>query len=108
MRNNGSEYAKHQDGGTTVFEVTPARAPKFTYLLIVGGVVALLGLGTLAAGFGVFFLAMAAFCFWYGWFRDMRPEAHRKHTSFRVRPDVIEAGPSLPTWVRQQTSEDLV
>ena len=63
MAKKSSEYAKRQDGAATVFQVTPAPPPKFTYLLIVGGVVALLGLGTITSGFGLIFLAMAAFCF---------------------------------------------
>ena len=36
MKNKDAEYTKRQEGGATVFEVTPAPAPKFTYLLIFG------------------------------------------------------------------------
>lgn len=84
MKTKNAEYKKRQEGDATVFEVTPAPAPKFTYLLIIGGVVGLLGLASLAGGFGVIFLAMAAFCFWYGWFRDIRPKPHRNPATFRV------------------------
>ena len=92
MKSRPSEYTKRQDGNTTVFDVTPASAPKFTYLLILGGVVGLIGLGTLGSGAGVFFLLMAAFCFWYGWFRDQRPRDHKVASSFRATPEQIESG----------------
>jgi hypothetical protein len=92
MKDRASEYSKRQDGTATVFNVVPASAPKFTYLLIIGGVIGLLGLGTLAGGPGIIFLAMAAFCFWYGWFRDQRPKDHRVPSSFRVTPEQIEGG----------------
>jgi len=91
MKDRGSEYSKRQDGAATVFDVTPASAPKFTYLLIIGVVVGVLGLGTLASGFGFFFLLMAAFCFWYGWFRDQRPKEHKVPSTFRVTSDEIES-----------------
>jgi hypothetical protein len=92
MARKGSEYSKHQEGDATVFDVTPAPAPKFTYLLIIGVVVALLGLASLSSGFGIFFLAMAAFAFWYGWFRDMRPKEHKAPSSFRVSPTTVTSG----------------
>jgi len=89
MKDRASEYTKRQDGAATVFTVTPASAPKFTYLLIIGGVIGLIGLGMLNSG-GIFFLAMAGFAFWYGWFRDQRPRDHKVPSSFRVTPEQIE------------------
>ncbi|GEM_PF-1226529 len=87
-----SEYTKRQDGGATVFTVTPAPAPKFTAILVIGGVMGLLGLSMLAGGPGIIFLAMAAFCFWYGWTRDLRPKETRQPATFRVTADRIESG----------------
>ncbi len=86
-----SEYSKRQDGAATVFDVTPASAPKFMYLVIFGGFIGLLGLGMIASGFGIFMLAMAGFAIWYGWFRDQRPKDHKAPSTFRVTPDRIEA-----------------
>ena len=92
MKDRASEYSKRQDGPATVFQVTPASAPKFTYLLIIGAVTGLIGLFSIASGFGIVFLLMAAFCFWYGWFRDQRPREHRVPSTFRVTPEQVEAG----------------
>ena len=89
MKNKDAEYSKRQEGDATVFDVTPASAPKFTYLLIFGVVVGLVGLASLTAGFGIVLLAMAAFCFWYGWKRDIRPKAHRAPATFRVTPTSV-------------------
>jgi len=89
MKDRASEYTKREDGATTVFNVTPASAPKFTYLLIIGGVCALLGLGMITSG-GIFFLLMAAFAFWYGWFRDQRPKDHKVPNTFRVTSEQID------------------
>ncbi|HPE32792.1 MAG TPA: hypothetical protein PLV61_16480 [Parvularculaceae bacterium] len=88
MANKGSEYTKRQDGPATVFEVTPAPSPKFTYLLIIGGFFSLIAL----AANVIFGALLAAFIVWYGWFRDMRPKGHREVSTFRVMADSIEAG----------------
>jgi hypothetical protein len=85
-----SEYSKRQDGAATVFDVTPASAPKFMYLVIFGGFVGLLGLGFIASG-GIFMLIMAGIAIWYGWFRDQRPKDHKVSRTFRVSTDRIEA-----------------
>lgn len=92
MKDRVSEYTKRADNDGAVFEVVPASAPKFTYLLIVGGVIGLIGLASIASGFGIVFLAMAAFALWYGWKRDIRPKDHRNVSRFRVTPVAIEAG----------------
>lgn len=89
MANKGSEYKKRQEGNATVFDVTPATAPKFWYLIIIGGVIGLGGL--LAMPGGAFFVAMGGFALWYGWTRDLRPKATRKPASFKVTPEMIEA-----------------
>lgn len=91
MKNRPSEYTKRQEGAATVFQVTPASAPKFTYLLIIGGICAFVGLLSIASGFGIVFLAMGGFALWYGWTRDQRPKDHKVAMSFRVTPDQIEA-----------------
>jgi hypothetical protein len=90
MATKGSEYKKRQDGSATVFEVTPAQAPKFWYLVIIGAVVGLGGL--LAMPGGLAFVAMGGFALWYGWTRDLRPNATRQAATFKVTPDSIEAG----------------
>ena len=51
----------------------------------------MLGLGMIASG-GIFMLAMSAFCFWYGLFRDQRPKEHQGPSSFRVTPTSVETG----------------
>lgn len=90
MAQNLASYTKRQDGDATVFEVTPAKPPKFWYLIIIGGVIGLVGLGMMPGG--LIILAMAAFALWYGWTRDLRPKPHRQPSSFRVKADQIEAG----------------
>lgn len=87
---SGSEYQKRQDGGTTVFEVTPARAPRFWFMIVFGAVLVLVGLGTGGGGM-VAFGGMGAFCLWYGWSRDQRPKPHRARRTFRVTADRIES-----------------
>lgn len=87
-KSKGSEYTKRQDGSATVFDVTPAPSPKFTYLLIIGGGLSLLVLGM---GGGIFGLILLGICVWYGWFRDMRPKGHRLPSTFRVSADAIDA-----------------
>jgi len=91
MKSRPSEYTKRQEGTTTVFQVVPASAPKFTYLLIIGVVCAFGGLVSIASGFGVFFLLMGGFALWYGWTRDQRPKDHKVPMSFRVTPEQIDA-----------------
>jgi hypothetical protein len=94
MPKHSSEYDKRPDGNATVFTVTPASAPKFGYMLFIGGVVTLIGLGGMAGspGFGIWFLAMGGFALWYGWSRDQRPKSHRVPSTFRVGSDFIESG----------------
>ena len=90
MKDRASEYHKRQDGAVTVFDVTPASAPKFMYLVIIGGVIGLIGLGMITSG-GIFMIAMAGLAIWYGWFRDQRPKDHKTPSTFRVTSDHIEA-----------------
>jgi hypothetical protein len=88
MATKGSEYKKTESGGVTTFEVTPAPAPKFWYLIIIGG---LCMLGLLALPGGLIFVLMGAFALWYGWTRDLRPKATRKPATFKVTADSIDA-----------------
>lgn len=90
MATKGSEYRKRQEGNATIFDVTPAAAPKFWYLIIIGGVICLGGL--LAGTSGLFFIVMGGGALWYGWTRDIRPKDSRKPATFKVTPDTIEAG----------------
>ena len=88
MATKGSEYRKRQEGNATVFDVTPAEAPKFWYLIIIGGVITLGGL--LAMPGGLAFVAMGGFALWYGWTRDLRAKDTRKPATFKVTPESIE------------------
>jgi hypothetical protein len=84
-----AEYEKRTDGNATTFTVTPAKAPKFMFLVVFGAILMLFGLPAIASG-GIFFMAMGAFAFWYGWFRDARPKEHRNVSRFRVTAEAIE------------------
>lgn len=88
----GSEYHKHQEGADTVFDVTPAASPKFMILAIGGAILILFallsGLGLLA---WIIFVPIGVFGIWFGYFRDMRPEAHRGPSTFRVNPTAVVA-----------------
>jgi len=84
-----AEYTKSESNGVTTFSVTPAPAPKFGCLLLLGAVVLLVGLSFMADG-GIFMMAMGAFALWYGWTRDLRPKTDRVPNSFSVTPTSIE------------------
>lgn len=86
----GSEYRKRQEGNATIFEVTPAEAPKFMLLAIGGAILGLLGIVMGPIGW-IIFLPVAAFGIWAGYFRDGRPAGHRSPSSFRVTPTAVEA-----------------
>jgi len=87
---SGSEYIKRQEGDSSVFEVTPAQAPKFLFIVIGGGVLALIGLLMGPLGW-IIFLPVGIFGIWFGYFKDVRPAAHRVPSRFRVSPSAIEA-----------------
>jgi len=84
-----SEYQKRQDGNSTVFEVTPAEAPKFLWMVIMGGISCLLGVFTFPCGLA--FLALGGAAIWFGRSYDPRPKAHKQNSSFRVTGETIEA-----------------
>src|SRR5882724_10522763 len=92
----GSEYHKRQEGDAYVFEVSPAASPKFMLMAIGGAVLALLGLALGPIGW-IIFLPVGIFGIWLGYFRDVRPPAHRGKSTFRVSPAAIEAnGKTFP------------
>lgn len=91
MANKESEYKKTESGGVTVFEVTPAPAPRFWVAIIFGGVCVLVGLG-IGGGWMVFFFVIGTLFLWLGWTRDPRPKGTRGPMSFKVTPDSIEGG----------------
>ncbi len=96
MSGKGSEYTKHTEGKATVFDVTPAAAPKFIFVLVIAVFFAVFGLATLKSEFGWVLLVIAALFAWLGW-RDMRPKPHRGPSTFRVTADAIEAkGQTFP------------
>jgi hypothetical protein len=88
-----AEYRKRQDGNTTVFDVTAAKAPKFTTMIGMGIFCIVLGLGFMGSdgGLGIVAFLMGGFCLWYGWTRDIRPKGYKENASFRVTSDTIEA-----------------
>lgn len=90
-----SEYQKRQDGDSTVFEVTPASAPK-NITMVVFLVVPVLIFGGLALASGsVLFImvvaAVAAFFVYLGLFKDPRPQGHRSKSTFRVSSSTIQS-----------------
>jgi hypothetical protein len=87
---SGSEYRKHEEGSSTVFEVTPAGSPKFMMMAVGGAVLALIGLVMGPVGW-IIFLPAGGFGIWFGYFKDLRPPAHRVPSKFRVSPTVIES-----------------
>ena len=86
-----SEYAKRQDGDAFVFEVTPAQSPKFIMIAVGGAVLGLIGLLMGPAGW-ILFLPVAAWAIWFGYYKDIRPAAHRVSSKFRVSPTAVESG----------------
>jgi hypothetical protein len=88
LKNQASEYQKSQNGETTVFSVTPASAPKFWYLIVIGGLVLLGGL----LGLGIFGFLMGGGAIAYGLMRDQRPKEHKQPMTFSVTPNSVIAG----------------
>ena len=88
MKQVASEYQKSQNGETTVFSVTPASAPKFWYLIIIGVLVFLGGL----MGLGIFGFLMGGGAIAYGLLRDQRPKDHKQAMTFSVTPNQVIAG----------------
>lgn len=86
----GSEYQKREEGNAMVFEITPAKPPRFWLMIGFGIVLVLIGLGAGGGGL-VAFGGMGAFCLWYGWSRDQRPKPHRARRAIRVTSDTIES-----------------
>ena len=88
-----AEYRKRQDGTATLFDVTAAKAPKFTTMIGMGIFCIVLGLGFMGSDGGLAFFAflMGGFSLWYGWTRDIRPKGYKENMSFRVTPETIEA-----------------
>lgn len=85
LKTRASEYSKSQSGDATVFTVTPASAPKFWYLIIIGGLIFLAGF----LGFGIFGWLMGGGAVAYGLLRDQRPKDHRAGSTFSVSPKAI-------------------
>jgi len=90
---SGSEYSKRMEGDAAVFDVTPAKAPKFIAAIGAGVVGILVGLGAMNDIPGMAFLIMAlgAYAIWYGLRRDIRPKGYKEKSTFRVSPTSVEA-----------------
>ena len=89
-----SEYQKRQGGNGTVFEVTPATAPKRIRVAAFGVISFLVGLGMIGtSNIGMFiFLGIGGLAIFVGLFKrvDLRPKAHKSKATFRVTPSTIE------------------
>lgn len=83
-----AEYKKSANGGTTEFSVTPASAPKFWHLIVIGGLIFLGGF----LGLGLFGWLMGGGAVAYGLLRDQRPKDHKAPMSFGVTPTSIISG----------------
>ena len=99
-----SEYHKRQDGSATLFEVTPASAPKSGFALVMGIVCFLFawagveiglagmseeGFAELLFGIAFCFVSLGAVTICLACL-DYRPRAHKVKAAFRVTPDAIE------------------
>jgi len=91
VRMRKSEYQKRQEGEATVFEVTPAKAPKLMLPLVGGIGFTIFGYFFYDAEIGFFFFYAGIVFIVLAWFLDWRPRAHKKKSTFRVTPNVIEA-----------------
>jgi hypothetical protein len=87
---SGSEYTKRQDGDAFVFEVTPAQSPKFIMIAVGGVVLGLIGLVMGPVGW-IIFLPIGAWAIWFGYYKDIRPAAHRLPSNFRVSQNAVES-----------------
>ena len=88
LKKQDAEYKKSANGDTTQFSVTPASAPKFWYLIIIGGLIFLGGF----LGLGIFGWLMGGGAVAYGLLRDQRPKEHKAPMSFSVTPTTIVSG----------------
>jgi hypothetical protein len=86
-----SEYHKGQEGNVTVFEVTPATAPKQQILIVMGVIIGVIGFlfYFVFAPAGIFFFCICGAMIWAG-SKDWRPRAHKSKATFRVTPSAIE------------------
>jgi hypothetical protein len=88
LKKQDAEYKKSAKGETTEFSVTPASAPKFWYLIIIGALVFLGGF----LGLGIFGWLIGGGAVAYGLLRDQRPKDHKVPMNFSVTPTSVIAG----------------
>jgi len=90
---SGSEYQKRQEGGATVFEVTPAPQQRFMLIVILGGIGMLFGLAVIGSEhlLGLIMLGGCGYAVYWAWTNDLRPPEHRSPSTFRVTADAIES-----------------
>jgi hypothetical protein len=95
-----SEYQKRQDEDSTVFEVTPATAPRYSGAIVIGtmGILffgLLLPLGTdhpsLFKGWAILADIVFGSLIYYGRVTDGRPKEHKSTSTFRVSSSAIES-----------------
>jgi hypothetical protein len=90
---SASEYQKRQEGNAVVFSVVPAPQKRFMFIIIMGGLLALLGLSFFSSAHLLGFIAMAGggTAIWWGWTKDIRPVEYRSPSTFRVSGESIQS-----------------
>jgi hypothetical protein len=90
---NASEYQKRQEGNAVVFSVVPAPQKRFMFIVIMGGLMALLGLSFFSSAHMLGFICIAGggAAVWWGWTHDLRPTEYRTPSTFRVSGDSIQS-----------------
>jgi hypothetical protein len=88
-----ARYQKRQEGGATIFEVTPAPMKKFMLIVILAGIGVLFGLAVISSEhfLGLLMVGGCGYAVYWAWTHDLRPPEHRVASTFRVTPGTIEA-----------------
>jgi hypothetical protein len=95
---SNATYVKRDEGNVTVFEVTPATAPKFWWFIIIGAILLVGGIADLnayshsklktAEPTWILTVFPGILLVWLG-SRDWRPKAHRGPSAFAVTADSV-------------------
>lgn len=98
---SNATYRKREEGGATVFEVTPGKAPKFWWFIIIGALLVVGGIAdhndysrhrykspTASPDSSYVVVPLGIVLVWLG-YRDWRPKAHRRPSTFTVTADSV-------------------
>jgi hypothetical protein len=90
---SASEYQKRQEGSAVVFNVVPAPQKRFMFIVIMGGLMAFLGLSFFSSShlMGLICIAGGGVAAWWGWTKDIRPLEYRSPSSFKVTGEQIQS-----------------